>query len=79
MKQCVCLISIKHKSGKLNRGADALFRRYLLINSIQVNIVGLEFTKECYLQDGYLFKGLRVCIPKHSVPEFLIQENHEGG
>ena len=93
--------SIKHKSGKLNRRADALSRQYLLINSLQTNIVGLEIIKECYsqdddfgeiylsckerpqgdyfIQDGYLFEGLKVWIPKHSIRELLIKENHEGG
>lgn len=51
-----------------------------MINSLQTNIIGLEFIRGCYycIQDEYLFKGLRVCNPKHSVREFLIKENHEG-
>ncbi|XP_057532885.1 uncharacterized protein LOC130810773 [Amaranthus tricolor] len=93
--------NIKHKLGKLNRCANALSRRYLLLNSLQNNIVVLEFLTECYahngdfgeiyqsckdqlqgyyfIQDGYLFKVLKACIPKHSVREFLFKENHEGG
>ncbi|KAJ0442056.1 putative nucleotidyltransferase, Ribonuclease H [Helianthus annuus] len=81
--------TIKHKSGVMNKGADALSRRHLLIQAFCPKVVGFELFKEYYLGDadfgdlfdrcskhavddfyifeGYLFKGTRLCIPKHSV------------
>ena len=31
------------------------------------------------LQDGYLFKANKLCIPRSSVRDFLVWEIHEGG
>ena len=65
--------SIKHKSSKLNRGADALSRRYLLINSLQTNIVDLEFIKECYLQDSDFGKIYQSCKERPQ-DDYFIQD-----
>nr|GEV23537.1 hypothetical protein [Tanacetum cinerariifolium] len=43
--------TIKHKSGKLNKGADALSCKYALINSLQPKITGLELLKHDYSSD----------------------------
>ncbi|GJU24235.1 RNA-directed DNA polymerase [Tanacetum coccineum] len=43
--------TIKHKSGKLNKGADALSRKYALINSLQAKVMGLELLKHDYSSD----------------------------
>uniref|UniRef100_A0A151UHV2 Transposon Ty3-G Gag-Pol polyprotein n=1 Tax=Cajanus cajan TaxID=3821 RepID=A0A151UHV2_CAJCA len=32
-----------------------------------------------YIDDGYLFKMEKVCIPKRSIRKLLIKESHEGG
>jgi len=34
---------------------------------------------EYILQDGYLFKNNKLCIPKTSLKEFLVRETHAGG
>ena len=34
---------------------------------------------EYMIQDGFLFKGNRLCILKHSVRELLVREAHGGG
>ena len=92
--------TIKHKSGKLNPGADALSRRHLLIFQLDALILGFEHLKRLYaededlgevysvclkhpkgdflIQDGFLFKGIRLCIPKCSTHELLIREVHGG-
>ena len=92
--------TIKHKSGKLNQGADALSRRHLLLFQLDAIILGFEHLKSLYaededlgdlyatcsnhpkgdfhVQDGYLFKGVRLCIPKCSTRELLIREVHGG-
>ena len=92
--------TIKHKSGKLNQGADALSRRHLLLFQLDACVLGFEHLKALYgddedfgklyeecrrhpkedylLQDGYLFKGARLCVPKCGTRELLIREVHGG-
>jgi hypothetical protein len=31
------------------------------------------------LQEGFLFKGIQLCIPKCSMREYMLQEKHSGG
>jgi len=91
---------IKHKSGKLNQGADALSRRHLLLFQLDSCVLGFEHLKSLYatdedfgelyttcqrhpkddfmIQDGYLFKGTKLCIPKVGTRELLIREVHSG-
>ena len=91
---------IHHKSGQLNKGADALSRRYLLLSILETKVLGFEIVKNMYsidedlkeifakssshphglfhIQDGFLFKGTRLCIPKCGFRELLIQELHGG-
>ncbi|RDX91320.1 hypothetical protein CR513_26720, partial [Mucuna pruriens] len=32
-----------------------------------------------YIQEGFLFKGKKLCVPKSLVRELLVNEAHEGG
>jgi len=43
--------TIKHKSGKLNRGVDALSRRYLLLFQLYACILGFGNLKSLYEDD----------------------------
>jgi len=81
---------IKHKSGKLNQGADALSRRHLLLFQLDTCVLGFEHLKSLYatclrhpkgdfiVQDGYLFKSIRLCISNSDTRELLIREAHSG-
>jgi len=91
---------IHHKSGQLNKGADALSRMYLLLSTLESKVRGFEIIKGLYAQDedfketyekftdhahgffhldnGFLLKGTRLCMPKCGFRELLIQELHGG-
>ncbi|KAD6118682.1 hypothetical protein E3N88_09953 [Mikania micrantha] len=43
--------SIRHKSGKLNKGADALSRKYALLTSLHPRVLGLDLIKPLYQTD----------------------------
>ncbi|GJY92307.1 RNA-directed DNA polymerase [Tanacetum coccineum] len=43
--------NIKHKSGKLNKGVDALSRKYSLLNSLRQRVIGFEHLKGEYSTD----------------------------
>jgi len=91
---------IHHKAGKLNKGADALSRRYLLPSVLSTKVPDFEIVNGMYptnedfkeihekcskhahglfhLEEGFLFKRSRLCIPKCGFKELLIQELHGG-
>ena len=65
--------TIKHKSGKLNQGADALSLRYLLLFQLDACVLGYEHLKALYTEDedfGELFAD----CSKHPKGQFRIQE-----
>ena len=67
--------TIKHKSGKMNRGADALSRRHLLLFQVEACVLGFEHLKSLYDNDedfGDLFKDCQ----RHPKADFLIQEGY---
>jgi len=90
--------TIKHKSGKLNQGADALSWRDLLLFQLYACVLDFEHLKCLYaededfgelfvvcskhpkgnflVQEGFLFKGTRLCVPRCNTRELLIREVH---
>jgi len=78
----------------MNKGADALSRRYLLLSVLESKVLGFEVIKGTYsnhddlkelytkssrhphssfhVQEGFLFKGTRLCTPKGGFRELLI-------
>ncbi|KAI3515986.1 hypothetical protein L1887_14893 [Cichorium endivia] len=93
--------SSEYKDGKSNVVVDALSRRYTLLATLDVHLLGFETLKnyhesnvdfgdlylkcacgpngEFMLEDGFLFKGNRLCVPKHAIRELLVCEAHGGG
>jgi hypothetical protein len=63
--------SIKHKSGKLNKGADALSRKYMLLNSLSTNVIGFEVLKDNYKDDPDFGELFDKCS-NHAVGEYHI-------
>ena len=92
--------TIKHKSGELNQGVNALSWRYLLLFQLDACVLGFEHLKALYdkdvdfgelyvdcskhpkgdflIQEGFLFKGTRLCVPSSSTRELLIIKVHGG-
>jgi hypothetical protein len=73
--------SIKHKAGKLNQVADALSRRYSLLNAMQVQVLGFDVVKELYKGDpdfGYAWKECSNGPYNHFLLQdgFLFKNNH---
>ena len=42
---------IHHKVGQMNKGADALSRRYLLLSVLESKVLGFEVIKGMYSND----------------------------
>nr|GEX04787.1 hypothetical protein [Tanacetum cinerariifolium] len=62
------------KSGKLNKGADALSRKYALINSLHPKVVGLKLLSQNYPTDldfGELFSSCQLHATEHYVKRCL--------
>ncbi|XP_057250696.1 uncharacterized protein LOC130591402 [Beta vulgaris subsp. vulgaris] len=74
---------IKHKSGKMNKGADAFVKKEGYIDDPDFGEVFAKYQAHAHgdyhVYDGFLFKNKRLCVAKHSVRESLIREFHEGG
>nr|GEX45492.1 hypothetical protein [Tanacetum cinerariifolium] len=63
--------TIQHKSGKLNKGADALSRKYALVNSLRQRVVGLELLPQNYPYDLDFGEQFSSC-QNHATGEYHI-------
>jgi len=61
--------TIKHKSGKLNQGADALSRRYLLLFQLDAYLLSFEHLKALYDKDEDL-RSYMLIIPSTLMETF---------
>ncbi|KAM1439200.1 hypothetical protein ACFXTO_013080 [Malus domestica] len=65
---------IKHKSGVMNRVANALSRRAQLIITLQQEIVGFEFLADMY-EDDEDFKGIWAsCLRNHPTSDYHVSD-----
>ncbi|KAK0571531.1 hypothetical protein LWI29_017595 [Acer saccharum] len=67
---------LKHKSGVLNKVADALSRRASLLVTMQQEIVRFEFLKELYPEDEDLGEVWKRCVLKQAAGEFHMSEGY---
>jgi len=66
--------TIKHKSGRPNKGADAFSRRHLLLFQLDACIfLGFKHLKSLYASDED-FRKLYSSCQKHPKDKFLIQD-----
>nr|GEW87634.1 RNA-directed DNA polymerase [Tanacetum cinerariifolium] len=63
--------TIKHKSGRLNKGADALSRRHSLITSFQPKILGFDLLLDEYPSDSD-FGELYASYQSHATCEYHV-------
>ncbi|KAE8672958.1 putative CCCH-type zinc finger family protein [Hibiscus syriacus] len=93
--------TLRHQAGSLNRVADTLSRRTLLVTTMSTKVAGFEAFTDMYtadhsfgmifqevteghrhdfvLHNGYLFRGLQLCIPNCSLRQQIISELHNEG
>ena len=64
---------IKHKSGKLNTGANALSRRHLLLFQLDSCVLGFEHLKSLYATDED-FGELHSDCQRHPKGDFILQD-----
>ena len=66
---------LKHKSGQLNKVADALSRRHTLLNGMQYVVVGFEIVKTLY-ENNYGFDNLwKSCLSGPKI-QFFIHDDY---
>jgi len=63
---------IKHKSRKLNKGADALSRRHLLLFQLDTCVLGFKHLKSLYASDED-FEALYLACQKHPKEDLFIK------
>ena len=52
---------LKHKSGKINRVADALSQRHILLTEMQIEVVGFKELKNLYPDDLDFSEAWKAC------------------
>lgn len=67
--------TIKHKSGVMNKGADALSRRHLLLQTFNPKIIGFELFKGYYQNDSD-FGDLFIRCGKHAFDDFYLYNGY---
>jgi hypothetical protein len=65
---------IKHKKGKENIIADALYRRYTLLNELDCKIFGLETIKDQYVNDADFKEVLLHCKDGKGWNKFIFND-----
>jgi len=65
----------KHKSKKLNQGADPLSRRHILLFQFDACILGFEHLKGLYAIDEEFGELFAACL-KHPKDDFLIHDGY---
>ena len=70
---------LKHRFGKSNKVADALSMRIALLNTLSIEVVGLECVKELYAKDSNFVAVWKACKEPWSMDitpylEYHIQE-----
>ena len=63
---------IRYKSGKENIVANALSRRYSLLSTLSSKLMGFEFLKEMYENDGDFGKLFFQCVNGIMVNNFYV-------
>lgn len=63
---------IRYKSGKENIVADALSKRYSLLSTLSSKLMGFEFLKEIYKNDGDFGKLFFQCVNGITVNNFYV-------
>jgi len=58
---------IHHKSGQLNKGPDALSRRYLLLSTLESKVLSFEIIKGLYAQDEDFKDSYEKCSSSDSL------------
>ena len=67
--------SIKHKSGKLNRVADALSRKAACLINIRADLFGFDYLKELYHKDRDFAEIWELCHSRHGKSGFHLHED----
>jgi len=64
---------IHHKSGQLNKGTDALSRKYITLSTLESRVLGFELIKDLYPKDEDFKETYALCL-KH--PHGLYHIDH---